>query len=166
MRNLLPRRSLLALLATGGLTSAGTAQTSSAAPPFEVRTDTGQRIRLEDYRGKVLLLTFWATWCPHCRRQIAAMEKLLEDYKSKKIEMLALSVDKEGWQKVSPYLKEHKLSLSVALATGRIPQDYGASGGIPLSYVIDREGKVVKDFRGALDEDVLTRLGEAIARSL
>ena len=137
-----------------------------AAPDFDVRTDTGRRIRLADYRGKILLLTFWATWCPHCRRQIAAMEKLRASYAKNNIEMLALSVDKEGWHKVAPYLEEHKLLLPVAIADQRIQQQYQVTSGIPLSYIINQEGKVVKDFRGALDEDVLKRLNEAIARSL
>jgi len=139
---------------------------SAAAPPFDVRTDTGKRLRLEDFQGKVLLLTFWATWCPHCRRQIAAMEKLRADYAANDTEMLVLAVDDEGWQKVTPYLEEHKLSLPVALASPRIQQQYAVGGGIPLSYVIDRQGQLVKDFRGALDEDILRRLGEAIAKSL
>lgn len=142
------------------------AQQTSAAPPFEVRTETGKLIRLEDYKGKVLLLTFWATWCPHCRRQIAAMEKLREEFAGKDIEMLALSVDKQGWQIVAPYLQEHKLTLAVGIAAPRTQQQYAANGGIPLSYVIDRKGQVVKDFRGALDEDVLRRLADAIARAL
>ncbi len=136
------------------------------APGFEVRTELGKRIRLEDYRGKVLLLTFWATWCPHCRRQIAAMEKLRESYSSKDIEMLALSVDREGWKIVSPYMQQHKLSLAVAIAPPRTQQEYAANGGIPLSYIIDRKGQLIKDFRGALEEEVLVRLADAIAKAL
>jgi peroxiredoxin len=138
----------------------------ATVPSFTVRTETGKVIRVEDYRGKVLLLAFWATWCPHCRRQIAAMERLREDYAKRGIEMLALSVDQEGWQKVSPYLEENKITMSVALADARIQRQYGVSGGIPLSYVIDRKGYAVKDFRGALDEETLRRLGEVIERNL
>lgn len=151
---------------TAGTAASCVAQTGATAPPFDVRTDTGKRLRLEDYKGKVLLLTFWATWCPHCRRQIAAMEKLRTDYAAKGIEMLALSVDKEGWQIVAPYLEEHKLSLPVALANARMQQQYAAGGGIPLSYIIDRESRLVKDFRGALDEGALRRLGELVAQNL
>ncbi len=161
----LSRRSLLALLSTTAAPALFSQQATSA-PSFEVRTELGKLIRLEDYRGKVLLLTFWATWCPHCRRQIAAMEKLRKDYAAKDIEMLALSVDKEGWQIVSPYVQEHKLSLTVAIASPRTQQQYAANGGIPLSYIIDRQGQAVKDFRGALDEDVLRRLGDAIQKAL
>lgn len=94
------------------------------------------------------------------------MERLREDYAKRGIEMLALSVDQEGWQKVSPYLEENKITMSVALADARIQRQYGVSGGIPLSYVIDRKGYAVKDFRGALDEEILRRLGEVIERNL
>jgi peroxiredoxin len=165
MADLLARRTFLGMLASGA-TLPAFGQNLAPAPDFDVRTDTGRRIRLTDYRGKILLLTFWATWCPHCRRQIAAMEKLRDSYAKNNIEMLALSVDKEGWQKVAPYLEEHKLLLPVAIADRRVQQQYQVNSGIPLSYVINQEGKIVKDFRGALDEDVLRRLNEAIARSL
>src|SRR5690606_34801579 len=127
---------------------------------------TGQQVKVEDFRGKVLLLAFWATWCPHCRRQIAAMEKLRDDYAKRGIEMLALSVDKEGWPKVSPYLEENKITMPVALADAKIQSQYGVTGGIPLSYIIDRKGYAVKDFRGALDEETLRRLGEVIEKNL
>lgn len=168
----LPRREFLARFTAGAacLTAGGVstacAQGGATVPSFTVRTETGKQVRVEDYRGKVLLLAFWATWCPHCRRQVEAMQKLREEYAKRGIEMLALSVDNDGWQKVSPYLEENKITLPVALADAKIQSQYGVTSGIPLSYVIDRKGYAVKDFRGALDEDTLRRLGEVIEKNL
>jgi peroxiredoxin len=165
MSELFARRAFLGLLSTAAAFPA-LGQSLPSAPAFDVRTDTGKRIRLSDYQGKILLLTFWATWCPHCRRQITAMEKLRASYQKNNIEMLAISVDKEGWKIVAPYLEEHKLLLPVAIADARMQQQYRVDGGIPLSYIINQDGRVVKDFRGALDEEILQKLNDAIARSL
>ncbi|MCU0227065.1 MAG: TlpA family protein disulfide reductase [Bryobacterales bacterium] len=161
----LSRRALLASLGLSASVPLSALETPKA-PAFEVRTELGKRIRLEDYSGKVLLLTFWATWCPHCRNQIAAMEKLRETYAAKEIEMLAVSVDREGWKIVAPYVQEHGLRIPVSIAPPRMQQQYAANGGIPLSYIIDRKGQMIKDFRGALDEETLRRLGDAIQKAL
>jgi len=165
------RRAFLAGLAAsvGGFVACGDqaiGQDRATVPSFSIRTETGKQVRIEDYRGKVLLLNFWATWCPHCRRQVAAMNKLKQSFAAKDIEILALSVDKEGWTKVAPYMEENKLTLTVGLADATIQQKYGITGGIPLTYIIDRKGYAVKDFRGAIDEETLVRLADVIHEKL
>ncbi len=144
-------------MATGAIaTASGTLagcrrRAGSAAPTFEVATQYGRQVRLEDYRGKLLLLTFWATWCPYCRSQLAAMDQLMKGPESSKVALLALSIDAEGWDVVRPYLGQAGHGFSIGVADGSTRRAYGTSGGIPITYVISPEGVILTDIVGGLD---------------
>ena len=127
----------------------------STAPPFATTTQYGRVLRNEDFRGRTLLLNLWATWCPHCRSQLAAMDQIASSYAAGRVSFLALSIDREGWNVVRPYLAETGFSLSVGLADRATQRAYGASGGIPITWVIDPSGIVVTDIPGALDAQSL-----------
>jgi thiol-disulfide isomerase/thioredoxin len=127
----------------------------SAAPPFTTTTQYGRAVRNEDFRGRTLLLTLWATWCPHCHAQLSAMDQVSSSYAAGRVNFLALSTDREGWDVVRPYLAETGFSLNVGLADRATQRAYGASGGIPITWVIDSSGIVVTDIPGALDAQSL-----------
>lgn len=158
------RRAILPLLIPGillpALSGTGCRRSGEFAPPFTATTQYGRRVRNEDFRGQTLLLTLWATWCPHCRSQLAAMQQVAADFRSSQIAMLALSVDREGWEVVRPYLAETGLSIPVGLADLATQRAYGAAGGIPITWVISRSGILLTDIPGALDA---TALREVIA---
>ncbi len=134
------------------------------APPFETKTLIGRRIRLEDYKGKTLLLVFWATWCPHCRRYLSAMQQLYKEYAARNIEMLALSVDETGWKVVAPYIRDHNLTVPIALAPAAAQRAYDTSGGIPITSIIDGEGNQIRRFVGGPNTEQLRGLLEAITK--
>ena len=109
---------------------------------------------LEDYRGKVIILNFWATWCGPCRVEIPDFVKLQEKYRSQGFEIVGVSMDKiwprgSGAESVAPFMKSYNINYTVlmvndlkALAGYTIPQ------GIPTTYVLDREGRIVKTYIG------------------
>lgn len=157
------RRAFLAA-AFVAATPSGFAVAGRAAPPFDAKTLIGRRVRLEDYKGKTLLLVFWATWCPHCRRYLAAMQKLYKEYASKNVEMLALSVDETGWKVVAPYIRDHNLTVPIALAPAAAQRAYDTSGGIPITAIIDREGNQIRRFVGGPNEEQLRGLLDALTK--
>jgi thiol-disulfide isomerase/thioredoxin len=152
------RREWLALgtagtaFAAAGATLAGCRRlTGSPAPAFEATTQYGRQVQLSDYRGKLLLLTFWATWCPYCRSQLAAMDQFLGGPQSAQVALLALSIDATGWEAVRPYLGQAGHTLSIGVADASTRRAYRTSGGIPITYVISTEGMVLTDIVGGLD---------------
>ncbi len=113
-----------------------------AAPDFKLRTLDGKEVSLSDYRGKVVLINFWATWCPPCREEMPLFKRVYERYKNKGFEILAVSTD-TSIDPVKKFVKEYKLDFPVLLDTDNISSLYGIQG-LPTSFLIDREGKIVK----------------------
>lgn len=101
----------------------------------------GKAWHLQDLRGKVVLVNFWATWCPPCRKEMPDLDALYGKFKDQGFVVLAIS-DEEA-AKVSPYLAEHKVSYPVLLDPGRKVNDLFIVEGIPKSFVYDRSGKMV-----------------------
>ena len=85
------------------------------APDFEARTPDDRPIRLADFRGKVIFLNFWATWCDPCREEMPSMERLHRKYKDRGLVVLAVSLDSQGGRVVKPFLKKMGLTFPVAL---------------------------------------------------
>jgi peroxiredoxin len=101
----------------------------------------GETWHLQDLRGKVVLVNFWATWCPPCRKEMPDLDALYGKFKGQGFVILAISDEETA--KVSPYLAEHKVSYPVLLDPGRKVNDLFIVEGIPKSFVYDRSGKMV-----------------------
>lgn len=168
---MLPVAALLPLLLFL-LVAAATAQKETAAQDFTVRKLDGTPVRLSDYRGKVVLLNFWATWCPPCRKEIPHFVNLQEELKEKGLVVLGLSVDRGGVKAVRQWLRDHPVNYTMAMADGdvlNVYQDYlqpGERGAIPFSFIVDRGGNIRQRIVGYRDEDtwkslVLPLLAEA-----
>jgi peroxiredoxin len=97
--------------------------------------------RLQDLRGKVVLVNFWATWCPPCRKEMPDLQALYEQFKDHGLVVLAIS-DEEA-AKVTPFITGRKISYPVLLDPGRKVNDLFIVEGIPKSFVYDRSGKLV-----------------------
>jgi len=127
--------------------SAHPAQTSSQAqgrklaPDFTLQDATGQSVKLSDYRGKVVLLNFWATWCGPCQLEIPWFENFEQEYKSKGFEVVGVSMDEDGWKAVKPFIAEHKMNYRVLLGDDSVSQLYGGVESLPTTFLIDREGR-------------------------
>ena len=119
------------------------------APAFTVRNLKGHRVQLVDYKGKVVILNLWATWCGPCRVEMPGMENLYRRYRSEGLEILAVSLDKGSSDKVQAFADEYQLSFPVLLdKDGQVERRYN-SITIPTTYVIDKKGMVVAEVDGA-----------------
>ena len=113
------------------------------APDFDLKTIKGDRIRLSDLRGKVVLLNFWATWCPPCRDEMPLFRRVYKKYKDKGFEILAVSTDTDV-RVVKKFIREFKIPFPVLMdEKGDLTKLYQVQG-IPTSFLIDRDGKVIK----------------------
>lgn len=123
------------------------------APDFQFPDLKGKLVALSDFRGKVVLLNIWATWCRPCVEEMPALERLYQKLKGKPFEIVAVSVDSEGLDNVQPFVKKLGLSFPILMNTnGSIRQTYGTTG-VPESFIIDQEGKIVRKIIGPLDWD-------------
>jgi peroxiredoxin len=121
------------------------------APDFSLRDLDGNVRRLASFRGQVVLLNFWATWCPPCRTELPLMEALYQAYKDHGFEVLAVSSDGQGAEVVQPFVSQHHLSFTTLLdATGQVTLLYGVTS-LPTSYLLDREGRLVTVAIGSHD---------------
>ena len=114
------------------------------APDFSLKDASGASVKLSDYKGKVVLLDFWATWCGPCKIEIPWFMEFEQAYKDKGFAVLGVSMDEDGWTAVKPYLEEHKVNYRVALGNEQVGQLYGGLDALPTTFLIDRTGRIAK----------------------
>ncbi len=119
-----------------------------AAENFAIPSPNGRVLRLEDYKGKVVFLNFWATWCPPCREEMPSMERLYRRYKNGGLVVLAVSVDAEGKPIVVPFVQEHKFSFPIGLDPKMELAERYSVRALPSSFLVDREGVLVAQALG------------------
>ncbi|HSU61063.1 MAG TPA: redoxin domain-containing protein [Bryobacteraceae bacterium] len=112
------------------------------APNFTLKDANGQSVSLADYKGKVVLLNFWATWCGPCALEIPWFEEFEQQYKSRGFAVLGVSMDEDGWSAVKPYIAEHKINYRVLLGDDSVSQLYGGLDALPTTFIIDRAGNI------------------------
>jgi len=140
---------------TGSVTTASPiAKENSAAPDISVVSITdGSTLKLSSLKGKVVLLNFWATWCPPCREEIPSMMKLNSALLGKPFQMIAVSMDEGGKPAIESFFKESGFSLPTYLdQSGNAGKVYGVTG-VPESFIIDRQGILVKKIIGGIAWD-------------
>ena len=119
-------------------------RTGFAAPDFALPDLDGRTLRLSQFRGKVVFLNVWTTWCPPCRMEMPAMEALYRQLHDEDLVVLAVSQDENGAEAVRPFVAELGLTFPVLLdPEGRVSTRYGVTG-YPETFIIDRDGHVVK----------------------
>ena len=111
------------------------------APDFVLDDDGGKPVRLSDFRGKVVLLNFWATWCPPCRAEIPWFIEFQKTLQSAGFETLGVSMDEDGWDAVKPYIAARKVNYRVMVGNDDVAQLYGAAS-LPTTLIIDRAGRI------------------------
>ncbi|HEY3298374.1 MAG TPA: TlpA disulfide reductase family protein [Armatimonadota bacterium] len=127
------------------------------APGFKLQSLSGKYVTLDDLlkgspkaRNKVVVMDFWATWCPPCREETAVLQKLHEEYASKGVAVVGISVDRGGWNDIRPFVKEHKLTYTVlADPDNKVAGPLYAVRGIPDTYILDNNGVVRFHYSGS-----------------
>lgn len=120
------------------------------AQEFALKDLNGNVVRLEDFRGTVVFLNFWATWCPPCRVEMPSMEKLYKAFKNKKFTILAVDMQ-EGSETVRKFKEKFKLSFPILLDEDGVVASYYGVRGLPATYFIDRDGYLYAVAMGARD---------------
>jgi peroxiredoxin len=120
-------------------------------PNFALKDLEGRTIDLESFRGKVIFINFWATWCVPCRAEMPLMEKLYQEFKDKDFVMLAVSEDLEGKSVVEPFVKELKFTFPVLLDQDLAVMTLYGIRAIPETFLIDRTGLITHKIPGARD---------------
>ena len=124
------------------------------APEFSRPDVDGKPVSLSGYRGKVVMVHFWATWCPPCVEEMPALDALYRAMKGKDLEVLAISADEDGAGAVIAFMRKNKLSLPVLFDPGgAVAASYGTFR-LPETYIVDREGVVRYKEIGARDWSV------------
>ena len=134
------------------------------APEFALKDANGQTVHLADYKGKVVLLDFWATWCGPCKIEIPWFMDFEQTYKDKNFAVLGVSLDEDGWSAVKPYIDGRRINYRVMVGNDDVAQLYGAAS-LPTTFIIDRSGRIAATHvglcsKGEYEADVKAVLNE------
>ncbi len=130
------------------------------APDFSIRDLQGNTLTLADYKGKVLVINFWATWCPPCRKEIPDFVEAYKELQDRGLEILGLSVDRLTAPALLEWTRQNGLNYPVALATPEIIAAYEPGDFIPATIIIDRKGLVRFRRSELMDKKTLVGLFE------
>ncbi|MGE7769425.1 peroxiredoxin family protein [Viridibacillus arvi] len=126
------------------------------APDFELETLEGKKVKLSDFRGKKVILNFWATWCPPCKAEIPHMQKYYEKYAEEdNFEIVAVNLTsyKESVKYVKKFVKTYEMTFPVLLDTKGEQMDAYEIYVVPTTYYLDTKGVIQKKVRGPVDQD-------------
>jgi peroxiredoxin len=123
-----------------------------SAPKFELKDADGKTVTPEEYKGRVLLLNFWATWCVPCKAEIPWFQEFEHTYKDKGFAILGVSMDEEGWGTVKPYVAERKITYRMVIGNEEVSTRYGGIDSLPTTFIIDKEGKIAAIHTGLVSK--------------
>ena len=127
----------------------------AGAPDFMLLNLQGESITLSDYRGKVVLINFFATYCPPCRIEIPDFVRLQDRYASKGFTVIGISVDQNGERILPGFVRTLGIQYPVLLATSKVIKDYGNIYALPVSFLIDRDHRIIRHYTGMITEKEL-----------
>lgn len=128
--------------------TSGKVEVGAPAPDFSLENSAGGKINLADYKGKVVLLDFWATWCPPCRMSTPAIVKLNQKFKGKDLAVIGVSLDEDASNVVPPYIKKENVVHTIVYGNdSNVTQDYQVRA-IPTFFLLDKKGVVYKQYAG------------------
>jgi len=120
------------------------------APRFELKDLNGRRVRLSDYQGKVVLINFWATWCPPCRAEMPDLVRLQRRHGKEGLQIIGITYPPESREQVRRFARSLKVNYPIILGTRELKARFSSDETLPLTVVIDRDGKVSDIIGGIL----------------
>ncbi|MBI1356495.1 MAG: redoxin domain-containing protein [Acidobacteria bacterium] len=122
------------------------------APDFTLEAVDGKQVKLSDYKGQVVLLNFWATWCGPCKIEMPWFIEFQRKYKDQGFTVLAVSLDEEGWEVVRPYAENLKPNFPLLLGNDQIDERFDGIVALPTTLIIDKEGRIVSRHTGLISK--------------
>ena len=137
-----------------------------SAPAFTLQDLNGKSVSLADFRGKVIILDFWATWCPPCIKEIPDFIELYKQYEDKGFAMVGISLDQAGISVVKSFVQKSKINYPIMMTDGKVDKAYGGITSIPTTFIIDPAGNIRKKYVGynskaVFENDIKALLPEA-----
>jgi cytochrome c biogenesis protein CcmG/thiol:disulfide interchange protein DsbE len=132
------------------------------APAFKLKDIKGNNVFLSDYKGKVIFLNFWATWCPPCRAEIPDFIEAYDELNEKGLEIIGISLDVGGIQKVRSFVKNNKMNYPVVMGSQKVVDDYKPGEFIPTTIIIDRQGRIKHKHVGIMSKKMIERFFKEI----
>ena len=126
------------------------------APDFSLPQLDGQTLQLSSYRGKVVVLDFWATWCDPCREETPYLVQLQQKYGDRGLQIIGISMD-DGPEPVRDFYQQFHMNYPVVMGTAKTGELYGGVLGLPIAFFVDREGKIYSKKIGAQSAAALER---------
>jgi peroxiredoxin len=126
-------------------------KTGLPAPDFTFPGLDGKMVSLSDYRGHIVLVNVWATWCPPCVDEMPSMERLYKELKGENFEILAISIDALGTKAVAPFMKKYNLSFPALMDSGGTIKTLYQTTGVPESFIVNQEGILINKIIGPRD---------------
>jgi peroxiredoxin len=138
------------------------------APDFELASLDGRKVKLSDYRGKAVLLNFWATWCSPCKVEMPWFVDLQKKYGNDGLVVLGVAMDDSDTPKIAQFASEMGVNYPVLLGTDKVSEQYGNVQFLPTTFYIDREGRIIGKGtgllgRGEIEENVQKALASRVA---
>ena len=133
---------MLIVFASGGVVAQG--------PQFELKDINGSTVRLSAYRGKVVLINFWATWCPPCRAEMPDLVRLQREYATQGLQIIGITYPPQNKTEVRRFASRLKVNYPIVLGNRQIRARFSSEEILPLTVVIDRDGKVKEVISGIL----------------
>ncbi len=165
MRERLSLHAFLTVLAFSFLIGAGHVRAEKATP-WTLKDVDGKTVNLSDYKGKIVVLNFWATWCPPCRAEIPDFTSLQKEYQGKGVVIIGLSVDTVQPSEVATFAKKQGMNYPIVMSTDEIAQKYGAADAIPVTIFIAPDGTIASTQVGMVDKDYLEKQVKALLPAL
>lgn len=149
------------------LLSCSQAPIAKEAPDFTRVDATGQQVSLSKYRGKVVLLDFWATWCTGCKEEIPWYLEFADKYGKNGLAVVGVSMDADGWKAVKPFLAEKmRITYPVVVGDNELAKQFSGVKSLPQTLLIDRQGRIVYSHTGVVDKAKFeSRIQELLARA-
>ena len=153
---------VVALFSLSGFGKIKGQSSSSPAPDFALPDLEGKTVRLSDFKGKVIILDFWATWCPPCVKEIPHFIELYEQYKENGFQMIGIAIQSGSASNVRQFAEEHGINYPILMGNREITREYGGINAIPTTFVIDRQGRIVEKYIGYRAKEIFEKQLKAL----
>lgn len=147
--------------------ASGTAQTNGIAPDFTLQSIDGKTVRLSDFRGKAVVLNFWATWCGPCKIEMPWFVDLQKQYGPAGVQFLGVAMDDASSKDIAEFAQSMKVNYPILIGKEAVGDAYGGVQFLPETFYVDRNGKIVdKAFglkgRGEIEDDIKKIVGQPL----